>query len=117
MGALLPIAAALSLLAATAAPAAPTRWVMAPNPDSQFPGTSIVTGYGESLGGVPGAMFNPGAKMLLVTTACARGGGMGFAGGIVVENGCRTFVPGLIAPRNEPVLCMAIDCAFSAILK
>lgn len=111
------VIATLLIAVSASVASAPTRWISAPNPDSAYPGTTIVTGYGESIGGVPGGMFNPGAKLLLVTTACARGGGLGFAGGIVVENGCRTFDPGLIAPKNEPVLCMAIDCVFTAILK
>jgi len=97
--------------------AAPTRWVAAPNPDASFPGTQIVTGYGGAIGGIPGFLFNPGNKNLWITTVCASGGTVNLAGMAIVANGCREAFPGLLVPKNEPVLCAAVDCAFTGILK
>jgi hypothetical protein len=111
-----PVTACL-ILSAFAATAAPTRWVAAPNPDASFPGTQIVTGYSGAIGGIPSFLFNPGNKNLWITTVCASGGTVNLAGMAIVANGCREALPGLLVPKNEPVLCAAVDCAFTGILK
>jgi hypothetical protein len=108
---------AFLLALSSAVTAAPTRWLTAPNPDSGFPGTLLVTGYGGASGGIPGGLFNPGTKNLQINTACATAGSVWVAGMAIVANGCRHFAPGLLVPKNEPVLCAAVDCAFTGILK
>ena len=80
---------AILLALSSAVTAAPTRWVAAPNPDANFPGTQIVTGYSGAIGGIPSFLFNPGSKNLWITTVCASGGTVNLAGMAIVAKGRR----------------------------